>query len=313
VNDTEQENVYDALSQAADDGRWAFGTGFETGGAEITAPAPDGVDAADVAAYCLMLGDDALIAGQRLASWTTRAPELEEEVALANCALDLVGQARLLLARAGHLGSDGLMTAHRPADAHPDLADEDVLAYHRDERAFRHVGLVEAEIAPPAADFGRAMAWLLIVASWRLALFTRLQGSADPVLAAVAERGVPELTYHRDHAARWLVRLGDGTPYSHERAQAGLEAVWPSVEELFVAHDVERRLPGVAVDPADLRGEVDEVVDRVVAAAGLTRPQRAPVGRIGGRGGRDGVHTEVLGPLLAQMQSLARAHPDAVW
>lgn len=302
--------VYDALTEAEDGGRWAFGTGFSTIDAEITAPAPDGVDAADVAAYCLMLGDDALVAGQRLAGWTTHAPELEEEVALANCALDLVGQARLLLARAGHLGA---AAAHRPAGAHPDLADEDVLAHHRDERAFRHVCLAEADVAPPVGDFGRAMAWLLLVASWRLALFTRLRSSADPVLAAVADRGVAELTYHRDHAARWLVRLGDGTPYSHERAQAGLDAVWPYVEELFVAHEVERRLPTVAVDPAELRGEVDAVVDEVVAAAGLARPERPAVGRIGGRGGRDGVHTELLGPLLAQMQSLARAHPDAVW
>lgn len=304
------ENVYDALTEADDDGRWAFGTGFTESGEEITAPVPDGVDAGDLAAYCLMLGDDALMAAQRLAEWSTHAPELEEEVALANCALDLLGQARLLLSRAGHLGA---ASRHRPAGASEDLADEDVLAYFRDERAFRHVGLAEVDVSPGGADFGRLMAWLLLFSSWRLALLTRLVGSADPLIAAVAEKGIKELAYHRDHAARWMVRLGDGTPYSHERAQDGLDQVWPFVEELFVAHEVESRLPSVAIDPASTREEVDGVLAQVITPAGLTRPERPPVGRIAGRAGRDGLHTEVLGPLLAQLQSLARAHPDATW
>lgn len=308
----DDESAYQALAESldGDDDRWAFGTGFTESGEEITAPVPDGVDPGDLAAYCLMLGDDALVAAHRLAEWSTHAPELEEEVALANCALDLLGQARLLLSRAGHLGA---AAPHRPGNASPDLADEDVLTYFRDERAFRHVNLAEADVSPGGADFGRLMAWLLLFSSWRLALLTHLVGSADPLVAAVAEKGAKELAYHRDHAARWMVRLGDGTAYSHERAQDGLEQVWPFVEELFVAHEVETRLPGVAVDPASVREEVDGVLAQVVAAGGLARPERPAVGRIAGRAGRDGLHTEALGPLVAQMQSLARAHPDATW
>ena len=298
------ENVYDALSTADDDGRWAFGTGFDAGDAEITAPAPEGVDQADLATYCLMLADDALIASQRLAGWTAKAPELEEEVALANIALDLLGQARVLLSRAGHLG------AAEPYRVGPQ-DDEDVLTYFRDDRAFRNVTLAETDLG----DFGRTIAWILVFAAWRLALMQRLTGSRDPVLAAVAGKAVKELTYHRDYAAQWVLRLGDGTELSHARMQAGLDGVWPHVEELFLAHDVERRLveAGVAVDPAELRGDVDAVVAQVLPAATLTRPGTPAVGLVGGRGGRDGVHTEALGGVLALMQSLARAHPGATW
>jgi ring-1,2-phenylacetyl-CoA epoxidase subunit PaaC len=314
---SDDENVYDALATADDDGRWAFGTGFDAGDpafTAITAPAPEGVDQADLATYCLMLADDALIASQRLAGWTAKAPELEEEVALANIALDLLGQARVLLSRAGHLGaaepyrgerSDGGGGCVGPQD------DEDVLTYFRDDRAFRNVTLAETDLG----DFGRTIAWILVFAAWRLALMQRLTGSRDPVLAAVAGKAVKELTYHRDYAAQWVLRLGDGTELSHARMQAGLDGVWPHVEELFLAHDVERRLveAGVAVDPAELRGDVDAVVAQVLPAATLTRPETPAVGLVGGRGGRDGVHTEALGGVLALMQSLARAHPGATW
>lgn len=307
THDPHDENVYDALATADDDGRWAFGTGFDAAAAQIDAPVPDGVDRDDLATYCLMLGDDALIAAQRLAGWTARAPELEEDVALANIALDLLGQARVLLARAGHLG------AAEPFRAGPQDA-EDVLAYFRDDRAFRNVTLVETD-AGGAGDFGRTVAWILVLSSWRLALMQRLTASRDPVLAAVAGKAVKELAYHRDYAAQWTLRLGDGTELSHARMQAGLEAVWPFAEELFAAHDVERRLAaaGVAVDPRELRGEVDAVLDQVLPLATLTRPERPAVGLVGGRGGRDGVHTEALGTVLAVMQSLARAHPEATW
>lgn len=298
------ENVYDALATADADGRWAFGTGFDAGTAEITAPVPDGVDRDDLAAYCLMLADDALIAAQRLSGWTAKAPELEEDVALANIALDLLGQARVLLSRAGHLGAAERFRAG-PQD------DEDVLTFFRDDRGFRNVTLVETDLG----DFGRTIAWILVLASWRLALMQRLTGSRDPVLAAVAGKAVKELAYHRDYAAQWAVRLGDGTELSHARMQAGLDAVWPFVEELFLAHDVERRLAdaGVAADPAELRADVDTVLEQVLPAATLTRPERPAVGLVGGRGGRDGVHTESLGTVLAVMQSLARAHPEATW
>ena len=288
-----------------DEDRWAFGAGFDAGTAEITAPAPDGVDRDDLATYCLMLADDAVIASQRLSEWATNAPELEEEVALANIALDLLGQARVLLSRAGHLGA---AEPYRTAGAH---TDEDVLAYFRDERAFRNVALAESDLG----DFGRTVAWLLVFSSWRLALMTRLVASADPVLAAVADKAVKELAYQREYAAQWTLRLGNGTAYSHQRMQAGLDAVWPFVEELFTAHPVESRLAeaGVAVDPAELRGELGAVLGQVLPPAGLARPESPSVGLVAGRGGRDGIHTEALGPVLAMLQSLARAHPEATW
>ncbi|GAA2876155.1 phenylacetate-CoA oxygenase subunit PaaC [Pseudonocardia halophobica] len=297
-------NAYQSLSEttAHDDPRWAFGTGFEDGlslgEAEITAPVPEGVDAADLAAYCQMLGDDALIYSQQLSEWVANAPELEEEVALANTALDLLGQARVLLARAGHVeGAD---------------RDEDALAYLRDQAGFRNVALAEQS---DELDFGRCIARLLIFSTWRLALLHRLLDSKDPVIAAVAGKGVKELTYHRDYAARWALRLGDGTEESHRRVQAGLDWAWPYVEELFRTSDEEHRLieAGVAVDPAGTREEFDAVLAQVLDRATLTRPEVPPVGTIGGRSGRQGVHTERLGHVLAEMQSVAREHPGATW
>ena len=305
--DDTADNAARALADSlhGDEDRWAFGAGFDDTPVEITAPPPDGVDREDLAAYCLMLADDALVAAQQLSGWATHAPELEEEVALANIALDLLGQARLLLARAGHLGA---AERFRVAGAHD---DEDVLAYFRDERAFRNVALVESDLG----DFGRTMAWLLVFSTWRLALMTDLRSSGDPVLAAVAEKAVKELAYHREYAAGWVLRLGDGTELSHRRMQAGLDAVWPFTEELFGAHPIETRLAGagIAADAGATRAEVDGVLDQVLPVAGLTRPARPAVGLVGGRGGRDGVHSEALGPVLALMQSLARAHPEATW
>jgi ring-1,2-phenylacetyl-CoA epoxidase subunit PaaC len=293
-----EETVYDALSDAHDEhGQWAFGTGIEDVALEIAAPVPDGVDAADLAAYCLMLGDDALVYGHRLSEWVSNAPELEEEVALANTALDLVGQARLLLSRAAHLGVG---------------ADEDELAFQRREDQFRNVALAELT---DAGDFGHAIARLLLFSSWRLALLQRLLDSRDPVLAAVAAKGVKEVAYHRDYAARWTLRLGDGTDESHRRMQAALETVWPYTEELFRVSDVEERLvaAGVAADPAATKPDVDAVLGELLPLATLTRPDRPGIGTIGGRGGRQGVHTEQLGHMLAEMQSLARQHPGARW
>ncbi|MBW0102812.1 1,2-phenylacetyl-CoA epoxidase subunit PaaC [Pseudonocardia sp. KRD291] len=294
-------NAYQSLSETTDhdDPRWAFGTGIvEEAGAEVSAPVPEGVDAADLAAYCLMLGDDALIYSHRLSEWVSNAPELEEEVALANTALDLLGQARVLLARSGHVEGDG--------------RDEDALAYQRSDARFRNVGLAELS---DDLDFARAIGRLLIFSTWRLALLHRLVGSTDPVIAAVAGKGVKELTYHRDYAARWTLRLGDGTDESHRRMQDALDALWPYVGELFRTSDEETRLAGagVAVDPGTTREEFDAVLDEVVSKATLTLPDRPAIGTIGGRGGRQGVHTEHLGHALAQMQSLARQHPGATW
>jgi ring-1,2-phenylacetyl-CoA epoxidase subunit PaaC len=292
----DNDNPYDLLAAPDDDHRWAFGTGFTDPLAGVDVTIPDGVDAAALALYCLMLGDDALILSHRLQQWIARLPELEEETAVANIALDLLGQARMLLARA--------------AAANPSLgADEDRLAFFRSEGQFRNVRLVERA----DADFAELVGRLLVFSAWRLALFEQLAGSADQVLAAICAKGVNELAYHRDYAAGWVVRLGAGTDVSRQRMQRALTVIWPVVPELFASHPVEQRLPGVATDAASLRPAFDAVLDQVLAAAALDRPDAAPLAAIRGRQGRDGVHTEALGYVLAELQSVARAHPDATW
>jgi ring-1,2-phenylacetyl-CoA epoxidase subunit PaaC len=281
----EDDNPYEFLADSTDDHRWAFGTGFTDPLAGIDTSVPEGMDADALADYCLALGDDALIYSHRLQQWMTRMPELEEETAIANIALDLLGQARMLLARAGSIAG----------------RSEDELAFFRDEPQWRNVRLVE----PLDQDFAELVGRLLVFATWRLALFVRLATHPDPVLAAIAAKGVNELTYHRDYAAQWVIRLGDGTELSRQRMQAALETLWPLVDELFRPH------------PTDLatlqRGEVDVVLDTVLATAGLDRPDTAPLAMVGGRAGRDGVHTEALGYVLAELQSVVRAHPDATW
>jgi ring-1,2-phenylacetyl-CoA epoxidase subunit PaaC len=293
------DNAYDAITSAGDDQHWAFGTGFDDPLSSVDRSVPTDVSAEDLSAYCLMLGDDALILSQRLTEWCSRAPELEEDVALANIALDLLGQARLLLTRAGEVSGG---------------RDEDSLAYLRDEHEFRNVRLAEIDCGPgPGGDFATTIARLLVFSTWRLAVFQRLESSADPVLSAVAAKGVKELAYHRDHAAQWTLRLAGGTEYSRTRMIAGLSRVWPLVAELFVPHEVERQLPGVAVDPAGVRSEVDDVLGQVLTAASLETPDVAPMSPVGGKAGRDGVHTEAMGYLLAEMQHLARSLPGATW
>jgi len=293
---TEDEfDAYQSLSEETEDHRWAFGTGFTDPLVGIDPSVPDGTDARALADYCLMLGDDALVYSHRLQQWVTRMPELEEETALANIALDLLGQARLLLSRAAQAEGRG--------------RDEDQLAFFRDEHEFRNVLLAERT----DADFAELAGRLLVFSAWRLALFGRLASSADPVLAAIAAKGARELAYHRDYAAQWVIRLGDGTPLSHGKMQAALGALWPLVDELFQPDPVTAALPGVAADPAGLRAEVDAALDAVLAAATLDRPGGAPMARVAGKAGRDGVHTEAFGYLLAELQSVARAHPDATW
>jgi ring-1,2-phenylacetyl-CoA epoxidase subunit PaaC len=287
--------AYEALTDHEDDARWAYGTGFADPLAGVPTAVPSGVDRTDLAAYCLMLGDDALVMSHRLQQWVTRAPELEDELAIANIGLDLLGQARLLLTRAGEVEDAG--------------RDEDALAYLRDPADFRNVRLAER----PDADFAHLIARLLVFTTWRLALLDRLAGSRDPVLAAIGAKGVKELTYHREYAAGWAVRLGDGTALSHQRMQAAVDAVWPLIDELFRPHEVETRLAagGAGVDPAGLRGEFDGVLAQVLDAATLTRPQ--PVAGEVADSGRDGVHTEALTGVLSEMQGLARSVPRGVW
>ena len=245
------------------------------------------------AQYALRLGDDCLVLAQRLGAWAARAPQLEEDIALTNIGLDLLGQARSLLTHAAELEAAG--------------RDEDSLAYLRDERDFLNCQLVELE----NGDFARTMARQLLFSSYQLELYRHLTGSRDAVLAAIAAKGVKEVAYHRDHAVQWTLRLGDGTVESHRRMQEALDTVWPYRAELFESDELVESLValGVAVAPGALRSEVDVFVDGVLAEATLRRPE----GSWAPRGGRRGLHTEAFGHLLAEMQYLPRAHPGARW
>ncbi|MFF8592391.1 1,2-phenylacetyl-CoA epoxidase subunit PaaC [Streptomyces sp. NPDC015220] len=288
MSDVSDDHVYLSLAEEHGDAaaRWAFGTGFEDPLHGVDTSVPAGVDSGELAAHCLALGDDALVGAQRLAQWCTRAPELEEEVALANIGLDLLGQARLLYSRAGQVDGTG--------------RGEDAYAYFRDPEEFRSVRLAEL----PNGDFAFSVTRLLFLSCWRLAVFERLATAApDPVLRAIAAKGVNELAYHRQFAADWTVRLGDGTAESHRRMRAALDAVAPYTSELLTAP------PGFGIDPADVREEVLTVLRRVLDTAGLRLPE-APA--LPGQG-REGAHTEHLAPLLAELQSVARAHPEATW
>lgn len=307
MNDTDHDNAYAGLIDEDTHGQWAFGTSFDDPLAGVDTTVADDVDRHELAIYCLMLGDDALISAQRLAQWCTHAPELEEEVALANIGLDLLGAARLLLARAA--AADASVVPYI-SDTTP-IPAEDALAFFRDEHDFRNVHLTEVD----NGDFADSMVRLVIFATWRLAIVDRLRGSRDPVLAAVADKGVKELTYHRDYAARWIVTLGRGTDESRRRLTAALTRIWPYVDELFVPTDTELALAatGVGVNPAGVRSEFDEIIEQVLAAAEMERPAGARIGRVGGRAGRAGVHTEQMGYILAEMQSVARRHPEGVW
>jgi ring-1,2-phenylacetyl-CoA epoxidase subunit PaaC len=304
-------SVYDGLVEhhdvVGDDSHWAFGTDFEDPLAGVDTTVPDDVDATDLATYCLMLGDDALVLSQRISEWCSNAPDLEEDIALANVALDLLGQARLLLARAA--AADPALVPPLPEDS--PVPAEDALAFFRDAGGFRNVRIVEV----PNGDFAHTVARILLVTTVRLALFTRLRESRDPVLAAIATKGVKELTYHRDYAARWFLTLAQGTEESRRRLLAGLAELWPLVAEPLTAHPVETRVAGagVGVDPAAVADEVDVVLEQVLAVSGVERPEVAPLAGVRGRTGRDGLHTEALSRLLAEMQVVARANPMGRW
>lgn len=259
------DNAYEAITED-NDPRWAFGTGFEPFQSDPDAPVPSTVDAGQLAADCRALGDDALVMSQRLQEWCTNAPELEDEVAIANIGLDLLGQARFLYGRAGTVEGRA----------------EDFYAYFRAAGQFRNVTLVEL----PRGDFAELVARLLVFSTWRIAVLRSLIEHPDPVLSAVAEKGVKEIAYHREYAAGWVIRLGDGTDYSRQRMTAGLETIWPYVPEL---------------------GEFD--ISDVLREARLDVPH-VPSAGFDGRAGR---HTEALAPLLAEMQSVARANEGATW
>lgn len=243
--------------------------------------------------YLVALGDDALISAQRMGWWISRAPELEEDVALANIGLDQLGQARMLLSHAGAVEAEG--------------RTEDDLAYWRDERDFRNVCLVERE----QHDFGVAVVRLLVFATWQQALWHGLSSSADATLAAIAAKAIKEVNYHVDHARQWTLRLGDGTHESHLRMQSAVDAEWPWMAELFDAAHCAPRLvqQGIAVAPDSLERVVQERLTEVLVQATLSVPDLPPAFSRG----REGLHTEQFGLLLAEMQHLTRSHPGAIW
>ncbi|MDL9980183.1 1,2-phenylacetyl-CoA epoxidase subunit PaaC [Microbacterium sp. ASV49] len=249
----------------------------------------EAVASPDAAEYALWLGDDALILAQQLAGWVAHAPELEEDVALGNIALDLLGHARSLLRYAGT--ADG--------------RTEDDLAYWRDEPEFRSAWLFEQT----NGDFAKTIARQLAASVYQFELYEALRSSSDETLAAVAEKALKEVDYHRDHAVQWTLRLAGGTDESRRRMIRGLSDVWPYVDELFRDEPLNDRLEGVAVRPSTLRAGFDAVIAAVFAEAELDVPE----GFVASGGGREGRHFPNLAYALAEMQVLARQHPGATW
>lgn len=255
----------------------------ELAGGEGRAPS------ADAAEYALWLGDDALILSQQLAGWISRAPELEEDVALGNIALDLLGHARSLLRYAGTW----------------DDRSEDDLAYFRDEPDFRCAWIVQQ----PNGDFAQTIARQLIASTYMYELYSVLRTSTDETFAAIAAKSLKEVDYHRDHAVQWVLRLAGGTELSREKMIRALGDVWPYVDELFRDEPLIDRLEGVAARPSMLRAGFDAVIETVLAEADL----EVPAAKASRAGGRHGSHATPFGHLLAEMQVLARRHPGATW
>ena len=245
--------------------------------------------------YLLRLGDTCLILGQRLGEWTGHAPVLEEDIALANMALDLIGQARAVLTHAGR--SQGY--------------DEDQLAYLRDERDYRNPTLVELPGGPKVGDFAFTVLRNLLVSTWLKLLWQRLASSSDAELSAIAGKAVKEARYHQQHAADWVVRLGDGTAESHRRCKAALAELWRYTPELFDDDAVDTAAVASGLGPAwsELRATWLAEVGDVLAEATLAVPPDAAFRSSGKRG----VHSEHMGFILAEMQHLQRSYPGGVW
>ena len=244
--------------------------------------------------YALSLADDALVLGHRLSQWSSRAPTLEEDIALSNLALDLIGQARLFYALANDIEGKG--------------RGEDGLAYFRGPDEFRNVLMVER----PNGDFAHTIVRQLLYSSFAHPYFEALCRSKHDGFAEIAAKAAKEMAYHVRHAAEWVIRLGDGTEESHRRAASALVELWPYTGELFEADAVEHGLvvAGIAVDRPGLRPLWETNVGRVLQEAGLDRPPSNVAAKSGGRMGR---HTPCLGEMLDDMQVLARAHPGATW
>lgn len=245
-----------------------------------------------ISTYALRLGDNGLVLAQRLSAWCGHAPELEIDLALANIGLDLLGQARNFLSYAAERQGNG---------------DEDTLAFFRDEREFRNVLLVEQ----PNGSFADTLARQLFMDAWHVALFSRLVNSKDAQIAAIAAKSIKETRYHLRFSRGWVERLGGGTELSARRMQAAIDSLWRFTAELFQADALEIQLSeqGIAVDPRDLHDEWLAEITAALNAAELTVPQEQAYRT----GGKQGLHTEHLGPMLAEMQYLQRSLPGQQW
>lgn len=243
--------------------------------------------------YLLRLGDSSLILGQRLSEWCGHGPELEEDIALMNIALDLIGQARSVLSYAGEVEGQG--------------RDEDALAFLRDGGDYRNLLLVEQ----PNGDFAYTIVRQFLFDAFQRELYETLTTSADAQLAAIAAKSLKEVTYHLRHSSEWLVRLGDGTPLSHDKMQTALDDLWMYSGEMFEMDDLEATLvaAGIAADRMALKPRWDAHIERTLEAATLQRPADDWMQS----GGLQGRHSEHLGHILAEMQHLQRAHPGARW
>ncbi len=240
------------------------------------------------------MGDNALVLGHRVSEWCGVAPVLEEDIALANVALDLIGQTQLWLGLAGEVEGEG--------------RDADKLAFHRDVWDFRNVLLVEQ----PNGDFGQTMMRQFLFDAWHLAQLTALIDSSDKEISAIAEKSAKEVTYHLERSSDTVIGLGDGTEESHRRMQAALDLLWPYVGEMFLGDDVDAAMveAGIAPEPESLRASYDQLVGDTLVAATLAKPEDD----FAHKGGKSGArHSEHLGHMLTQMQWLQRAYPDATW
>ena len=243
--------------------------------------------------YVLRIADTSLILGQRLSEWCGHGPVIEEDIALTNVALDLIGQARLLLTHVGRLEGKG--------------RDEDQLAFLRTEPQYRNLTIVEL----PNADFARTILRNFLVAAWQRELWQKLASSTDTELAAIAGKALKETRYHLQHAADWTVRLGDGTEESHARMQKALDYLWPYTAEFFSATAEDAAVAAAGVGPAwaTLESTWEAVVRPVLEVATLTVPARTPfLSR-----GKQGQHTESMGHLLTELQYLQRTYPGGTW
>lgn len=243
----------------------------------------------------LRLGDDALILGQRLGEWCGHAPALEEDIALTNIALDLIGQTQSYLSLAGSLNEGDSQT-------------DDQLAFHRTERDFKNLLLVEQ----PNGDFGDTIVRQFLFDHFALLRAEHLASQTfDLEAAAIAAKAIKEIRYHADHSSKWIIRLGDGTTESHERVQKSLNELWKFTGEMFTADeiDVAGIESGLLPDLTILKTKWDAAIDAVLKKSTLIRPENGWMQQ----GGRKGIHTESFGFLLAEMQSLPRTYPDATW